>query len=59
MSNSGLFACAEIECPSLEGANVADCERDHCPFAHQRRREEEAIERERKDQEVKEARDEA
>ena len=42
------FACCEIECEHLFGRPLEVCERQHCPFAFQRRREEEAVERERK-----------
>jgi len=41
------FACCELECEHLSGKTLEDCEKQHCPFAFQRRREEEAIERER------------
>lgn len=42
------FACCEIECEHLSGRLLVNCEKQHCPFAFQRRREEEAVERERK-----------
>ncbi len=43
MDSREVFACAELECPSLESGDVANCERERCPFAFQRRREEDAI----------------
>lgn len=42
------FACCELECVHLDGRLLVDCERQHCSFAFQRRREEDAVERERK-----------
>ncbi len=44
----GAFACCEIECEHLSGRLLEVCEKQHCPFAFQRRREEDAVERERK-----------
>jgi len=44
------FACCELECVHLEGDTLDYCERErHCPYAHQRRREEDLIEREAKE----------
>ena len=49
------FACAETGCHFLEAGTLADCEKErHCPFAYQRRREEDLIEREKKDAKAKE-----
>ncbi|MCL5883853.1 MAG: hypothetical protein M1377_00605 [Deltaproteobacteria bacterium] len=50
------FACCEIECEHLSGRPLLDCERQHCPFAFQRRREEDAVERECKIRIAEEAR---
>jgi len=47
---SDPFACAELQCPHLDTSGLDYCEKErHCPYAHQRRREEDVIERERKD----------
>lgn len=49
------FACAEIGCEHLDGDTLDYCEtKRHCCFAWQRRREEDAIEREKKDAKAKE-----
>ena len=39
-----VFACAELSCPSLDADTLEGCKKRACPFAHQRRREESAIE---------------
>ena len=44
------FACAELGCLFLEMATVAECERARCSMAYIRRREEDAIDRARKDE---------
>lgn len=49
------FPCAEFGCLFLELATVAECERSRCSMAYIRRREEDAIEREKKDAKMKEA----
>jgi hypothetical protein len=52
---NGPFACAETGCHFLDAGDLAGCEKErHCPFAHQRRREESAIEIEAKDAKAKE-----
>ena len=43
------LACEAVKCSSLAGRDVAWCEKEHCPFAHQRRRLKDREERERKD----------
>lgn len=44
------FACAETGCHYLEAGDLDGCEKErHCPFAYQRRREENAIDQARKD----------
>jgi hypothetical protein len=49
------FACAELQCYFLEAVDLDACEKkQHCPFAYQRRREEDAIERKKKDAKAKE-----
>lgn len=46
------FPCAEVfSCLFLDLATVAECERSRCSMAYIRRREEDAIEREKKDKE--------
>lgn len=52
-SHHGM-ACIETDCLFLELATIAECERSRCPFGYVRRREEDAIERERKDAKEKE-----
>jgi hypothetical protein len=47
------FACAELSCYFLDTATLAECEKAHCPFAYQRRREENAIDQARKDAKLK------
>jgi hypothetical protein len=48
------FACAEFGCHYLEAGDFDACEKErHCPFAHQRRREEDAVRRELKDRKVR------
>jgi hypothetical protein len=50
------FACAEIGCHYLEAGDLDTCEKErHCPFAHQRRREEKQAARDRADAEAKDA----
>lgn len=51
-----VFACAELQCYFLEVVNLDSCEKQHCPFAHQRRREESAIEIATKDARMEEER---
>jgi hypothetical protein len=54
---SDPFACAETGCHYLVAGDLDSCEKErHCPFAYQRRREEDAIEREAKDVKMKEER---
>ncbi len=49
------FACVELECPVLDLGTIETCEKErHCPFAHQRRREEKLIARARADAKAKE-----
>lgn len=49
------FACAETGCQYLDGYTLESCEKErHCPFAYQRRREENAIDQARKDEKAKE-----
>lgn len=44
------FACAELQCYFLDAVDLETCEKkQHCPFAYQRRREENAIDQARKD----------
>lgn len=44
------FACAELGCHYLDAGDLAGCEKErHCPFAHQRRREEDQAARDAKD----------
>ena len=44
------FACAETECHYLVASDLDACEKErHCPFAFQRRREEDQVAREAKD----------
>jgi len=50
------FACCELECEHLSGKTLGDCEKQHCPYAWQLRREEDAVERERKIRIAEEAR---
>jgi hypothetical protein len=46
------IACCELECSDLDRSTLDYCEKErHCPFAHQRRREEAAIDQARKDAE--------
>lgn len=46
----GAFACAETGCQYLDGYTLESCEKErHCPFAYQRRREENAVDQARKD----------
>ncbi len=54
MSEPEFFACPELQCRCLDVGTLADCERQRCEFAYQRRREEDAIKREAKDQAEKE-----
>lgn len=43
-------ACEALSCPDVKVHTVEHCEKErHCPFAHQRRREEDRAERDRKD----------
>ena len=51
---SDSFACAEFGCLFLELSTVAECERARCSMAYIRRREEDAIEQEKKDAKVRE-----
>lgn len=45
-----VLACAELGCHFLKAGDLAGCEKErHCPFAHQRRREEDVIDQEAKD----------
>jgi len=53
-SVSDPLPCTEFPCLFLELATVAECERSRCSLAYIRRREEDAIEREKKDAKVKE-----
>jgi hypothetical protein len=48
------FACCEIECPRLERWTLHECEEARCCWTYVRRREEDAIERERKDAKARE-----
>ena len=48
------FACAEIECEHLEGRTLRECEEARCCWAYVRQREEDLIDRERKDAKAKE-----
>lgn len=32
------FACESLSCPALADHTVDWCEKEHCPFVHQRRR---------------------
>jgi hypothetical protein len=49
------FACAETGCHYLETGDLDACEKErHCPFAYQRRREEDQAARDRKDAKAKE-----
>ena len=43
------FACAEVLCPALDTDTVEGCKRKACPFGFQRQREEDEIDRARKD----------
>lgn len=52
---SDYFACAEIQCLYLDRFTLESCEKErHCPFAYQRRREEDLVERDKKDAKAKE-----
>ena len=45
-----VFACCELDCQFLDGYTLESCEKErHCPFAFQRRREENALDQARKD----------
>ncbi len=47
------FACQGLECSHLEESDLLYCEQvRHCPFAHQRRREEDRTDQQRRDREV-------
>lgn len=43
------LACVAVRCSSLTDHDIAWCEKEHCPFAHQRRRLKDREERARKD----------
>jgi len=48
------FACAETECHYLVASDLDTCEKErHCPFAFQRRREEDQVAREEKDRKMR------
>lgn len=43
------FACAELDCGYLSVRTLAECEKSRCPWAYVRRREEDQVDRDRKD----------
>jgi len=47
------FACAEIGCVYLDADTLEGCKKRACPFAYQRGREEDQVERDRKDAEAR------
>jgi len=47
------FPCVELDCGYLSVRTLAECEKARCPWTYARRREEDAIERARKDKRMK------
>ena len=47
------FACAEVQCTFLDQDTLEGCIERACPFTFQREREEDQVERERKDAKAK------
>jgi hypothetical protein len=43
------FPCVELDCGYLSVRTLAECEKARCPWTYTRRREEDLIEREKKD----------
>jgi len=48
------FPCVELDCGYLSVRSLPECEKARCPWAYTRRREEDAIDREKKDAKAKE-----